>query len=228
MRRCRPPSGAATSAPEQSSSQPSVQPGLLLASTSPHRRALLERLRLPFDVEAPGLDETPEAGESPPELARRLALGKARAVAARHAGRALLVIGSDQVAELDGEALGKPGNATANVAQLLRCSGRSLVFHTALALVDAASGRASVLVEPFRVHFRNLDEATVQAYVAAEQPFDAAGGFYAEGLGICLFEALEGRDPNSLVGLPLIALVDLLRDFGVHLLRPAPPRPIDG
>lgn len=192
-------------------------PRIVLASGSPHRRALLERLRLPFEVESPDVDETPRPDETGPDLAARLALTKARAVAARHPHDELLVIGSDQVAELDGTLFGKPGNRACNIEQLRMCSGRSLDFNTGLALVDTATGVEHVHVEPFRVRFRALDDALIEAYVDAEQPFDAAGGFHCEGLGIVLFEALEGRDANSLVGLPLIALVDALAGFGIRL-----------
>jgi MAF protein len=192
-------------------------PRIVLASGSPHRRALLERLRLPFGIESPDVDETPQPGETGTDLAARLALAKARAVAARHPDEALLVIGSDQVAELDATLFGKPGDRRTNIEQLRMSSGRSLDFHTGLALVDTATGVERIHVEPFRVRFRTLDDALIEAYVDAEQPFDAAGGFHCEGLGIVLFEALEGRDPNSLVGLPLIALVDALAGFGVRL-----------
>jgi septum formation protein len=195
-----------------------MTPRLLLASTSPHRRALLERLGRPFEVEAPEVDETPLAGEAPADLARRLAEAKARAVAGRHAGEAVLVIGSDQVAELDGTPLGKPGTRAATLAQLRACRGRRVRFHTGLALADARDGTLRSHLEPFAVHFRDLPDTALAAYVDAETPFDAAGGFYSEGLGIVLFEALEGRDPNALVGLPLIALVDLLADAGVAVL----------
>lgn len=192
-------------------------PRIVLASGSPHRRALLERLQLPFGIESPDVDETPRPGETGSGLAARLALAKARAVAARHPQAELLVIGSDQVAERDGILSGKPGDRAANIEQLRACSGRSLDFHTGLALVETATGIEHVHVEPFRVRFRPLDDALIEAYVDAEQPFDAAGGFHCEGLGIVLFEALEGRDPNSLVGLPLIALVDALAGFGIRL-----------
>lgn len=192
-------------------------PRIVLASGSPHRRALLERLQLPFEVESPDVDETPRPGETGAELAARLALTKARAVAGRRPEDGLLVIGSDQVAELEGTLFGKPGDRAGNIDQLRACSGRSVDFHTGLALVETTTGIERVRVEPFRVRFRTLDDDRIAAYVDAEQPFDAAGGFHCEGLGIVLFEALEGRDPNSLVGLPLIALVDALAEFGIRL-----------
>jgi septum formation protein len=191
---------------------------LILASTSVHRRALLERLRLPFDVAAPDVDETPHSGEAPRALALRLAEAKARCIAERHAGEDLLVIGSDQVAELDGIPIGKPGTEAANIAQLERASGRWMRFHTGLALIQAATGACTSCVEPFGVRFRPLSAAEIRAYVRAERPLDAAGGFYSEGLGIALFEAFDGRDPNALVGLPLIALVDLLGAAGMPVL----------
>lgn len=198
-----------------------ITPRLVLASTSPHRRRLLSRLRVPFEVLAPEVDETPDGDEPPHDLARRLAIAKARAVAARCADEDVIVIGSDQVAELDGHALGKPGTAERCVEQLLACSGRTVHFHTGLAVVAARSGRTKALVEAFAVRFRALERSRVEHYVAVEAPLDAAGGFYAEGLGILLFEALEGRDPNALVGLPLIALADLLAAFDVDLLARA-------
>lgn len=199
-----------------------TRPRLVLASTSPHRRRLLEGLRLPFEALAPDTDERPLPDETPHALALRLAQEKARSVAATLAeDDDALVIGSDQVADLDGRALGKPGTAARCVDQLLACSGRVVHFHTGLAVVDARSGRTEALVEPFAVHFRKLSRERVEHYVAVEAPLDAAGGFYSEGLGITLFERLEGRDPQALVGLPLIALVELLDGFGVDLLARA-------
>lgn len=200
---------------------PASFPGLLLASTSPHRRALLERLRIPFTIEAPAVDETQEPGETPAVLAARLAVMKARAVAGRHAGEALLVIGSDQVAELDGMAIGKPGDAETNIHQLQQASGRTLTFHTGLCVCAAGDARCEVVVETFRVRLRELDDSAIRHYVFTERPFDAAGGFYSEGLGIALFEHFEGRDPNTLVGLPLMALVDLLARFDFRVLDAA-------
>jgi septum formation protein len=195
-----------------------VRPRLVLASTSPHRHKLLDRLGLAFDVAAPDVDETPLPGEAPDAIALRLAGAKAAAVADRLGEGRALVIGSDQVADLDGRPLGKPGTPERCVDQLLACSGRTVRFHTGLALTDTASGETRALVEPFAVRFRTLDRTAVERYVAVEAPLDAAGGFYVEGLGIVLFEALDGRDPNALVGLPLIALVDLLADAGVYPL----------
>ena len=191
---------------------------LVLASTSPYRRALLERLRLPFEAIAPGVDEAPLDGEPPEALAARLALAKARAVADDVALDGAWVIGSDQVAELDGKALGKPLTRARCIEQLLACSGRRVRFHTGLALVLAGTDRALVCVEPFEVRFRTLSAAEVEHYVDVESPLDAAGGFYSEGLGITLFDALDGRDPNALVGLPLIALREQFAIAGIDLL----------
>ena len=186
-------------------------PRLVLASTSRYRRDLLERLRLPFDVARPEVDETPLAGEAPRALAVRLAEAKARAVAAR-AGDAW-ALGSDQVANLGGEPLGKPGQRDAAIRQLRAMSGRSVRFHTALCLAHA-DGRAFSAIDLTEVRFRSLGEAEIARYVDAEQPFDCAGSFKSEGLGIALFEAIENHDPTALVGLPLIALSGLLRDAG--------------
>jgi len=190
-------------------------PPLVLGSTSPFRRALLEKLGLPFSCAAPEVDETRHADESATALVTRLAEAKARAVAASHP-RAL-VIGSDQVACLDDAVLGKPGDRPHAIAQLTACAGRVVTFHTGLCLYNAASDRAQVLCEPFRVHFRPLDPAQIARYVDAEQPFNCAGSFKSEGLGITLFARLEGDDPNALIGLPLIRLVQLLGNEGITL-----------
>ncbi len=190
---------------------------LILASTSPYRRALLERLQQPFAVESPEVDETPLAGEMPSALAARLAEAKARAVASRHPDSTQLVIGSDQVADRDGTALGKPCDLGTAATQLASLSGRSLLLHTGLCVVDCQSGRSRTIVDSHEVRFRRLDEAAIHRYLQIEQPLDAAGSFYAEGFGIVLFECFHGRDPNSIVGLPLMALVDLLAEFGVRL-----------
>ncbi|MCF1183027.1 Maf family nucleotide pyrophosphatase [Marichromatium gracile] len=192
------------------------QPKLILASTSPFRRALLERLGLAFATAAPEVDERPLPDEPAQALVMRLAEAKARAVAATHPEA--LIIGSDQVASIDGEILGKPGGHEAAIAQLSLCAGRAVTFQTGLCLLDAASGRAQTLVEPFRVHMRALTEAQIAGYVARERPFSSAGSFKSEGLGIALFERLEGEDPNALIGLPLIRLVTLLQDHGIDPL----------
>lgn len=184
---------------------------LILASTSPYRRELLSRLRLAFDTAAPAVDEAARAGEAPATLAVRLARSKAAAVARDFPGA--IVIGSDQVADLDGSALGKPGHRAACVAQLQAMSGRSVAFHTAVCVhVDARSDAA---VDTTRVRFRKLSSAEIARYTDAEQPFDCAGGFKVEGLGIALFEAVESSDPTALIGLPLIATARLLRAAGV-------------
>ena len=191
---------------------------LVLASTSPYRRELLARLRLPFEAVAPAYAEGPVPGLSPTELALRHAVGKARSVAAAFPGR--LVIGSDQVAEVEGELLGKPGTEEAALGQLARMAGRRVVFHTGLAVV--AGGRVESLVESFAVRLRALPREALRAYVARELPLDTAGSFQIEGLGIALMEGLEGRDYTALIGLPLIALTELLGRFGLDVLRPGP------
>jgi septum formation protein len=190
-------------------------PRLILASTSAYRRELLGRLRLPFDVARPEVDETPHHGESPRDLAVRLAHAKAHTVASRQTDDAW-ALGSDQVAELDGRPLGKPGGRDAALAQLQAMQGRSVRFHTALCLAhpDGRSFAGSDLTE---VAFRVLDDAEIARYVDAEQPFDCAGSFKSEGLGICLFERIDNQDPAALVGLPLIATCRLLRRAGFAL-----------
>jgi septum formation protein len=189
---------------------------LILASTSPHRRALLQRLGLPFTVEAPGVDETARPDEPPQVLVLRLAEAKAAAVAQRHPQA--LVIGSDQVACIDHQVMGKPGNRATALAQLERASGRTLVFHTGLCLLNAITGRTQTLVEPFHVHFRRLSRRRIESYLDREQPYDCAGSFKSEGLGIALFARLEGDDPSALIGLPLIRLITLLESEGLDPL----------
>jgi septum formation protein len=181
---------------------------LVLASTSVYRRQLLSRLQLQFEVAAPEVDETPHAGEAPQASALRLAQAKARAVAGRFP-RAL-IIGSDQVAELHGVRLDKPGTQARAHAQLALLSGQAAVFHTALALLDAASGRMQTSVVPTRVRFRSLTDLQIDSYLSKEQPLDCAGSAKSEGLGIALLEAIEGDDPTALIGLPLIALTGML------------------
>jgi septum formation protein len=194
-----------------------TRPALILASTSRYRRELLERLRLPFEVLAPPVDETPRAGERPAALAERLALAKADAVAAVHP-RAV-VIGADQVADLDGVAIGKPGDHTRAVAQLRAMSGRSVLFHTAVAVRRADTAYSRVLVAPVRVHFRPLADDEIEHYLRAEQPYDCAGSAKAETLGIALLEAIDSDDPTALIGLPLIRTCTLLREAGLSPLR---------
>jgi septum formation protein len=190
---------------------------LVLASTSPYRRELLARLGLPFEAVRPDYDELPLPGLGPAELARAHALGKARSVAAQRPEA--LVIGSDQVAEVGGEVLGKPGSSTGAVAQLLRLAGRTATFHTGLAVV--AGGQEVVRLERFRVRLRPLGAREAEAYVAADRPEQTAGSFRIESLGIALMEGLEGRDFTALIGLPLIALVEVLGSFGVNVLLEA-------
>jgi len=199
--------------------EPAAVPRLLLASASPYRRALLERLRLPFVWAAPEVDETPAPGEAPLALCRRLALAKATALAPRYPCH--LIIGSDQVAVCDGVLHGKPGSAAAAIAQLTAAAGRRVRFLTALALLDSASGRSTLEVVPCDVVFRPLNAAQIAAYVAAEAPLDCAGSFKAEALGIALIERLECVDPTALTGLPLIALCGLLARAGLEVLTSA-------
>ncbi|MCW4453541.1 Maf family nucleotide pyrophosphatase [Flavobacterium sp. MXW15] len=186
---------------------------LILASTSRYRRELLQRLRLPFDCARPEVDERPLPGEAPAVLARRLAQAKAAAVAARAPGA--WVIGSDQVAELDGRPLGKPGDIAGAHAQLAAMSGRAVRFHTALSLVRGDEQLQAADVT--EVRFRPLQADEIKRYVAAELPLDCAGSFKCEGLGIALFDAIHTQDPTALVGLPLIALSRLLRQAGFAL-----------
>ncbi len=192
---------------------------LILASTSPYRRALLEKLGLPFACIAPQVDEQPQTGESAQALVERLARAKAAVIAAQYPDA--LVIGSDQVAVIDGVILGKPHSHDRAFAQLQAASGKAVTFLTGLALVHQAGGRVLSLVEPFEVKFRRLSEQSIEHYLRLEQPYDCAGSFKSEGLGISLFEALQGRDPNALIGLPLIALIDLLTELGYDTLAAA-------
>jgi septum formation protein len=187
-------------------------PSLVLASTSTYRRALLERLGLPFIVARPEVEETPRAGEPPQALAERLAQEKAEAVLAV-AARDTWVIGSDQVAELDGRPLGKPGSHSNAVAQLRSMSGREVRFLTALCIAGPEQRRLQAL-DVTIARFRALDDDEIERYVAREQPLDCAGSFKSEGLGIGLFDAIENRDPTALIGLPLIATARLLREAG--------------
>lgn len=186
---------------------------LVLASTSRYRRELLERLRLPFECVAPGVDESPGAAEAPAMQAVRLARMKAEAVARRRPDA--VVIGSDQVAELAGHALGKPGARAAALAQLQRCSGREVVFHTAVCVLGG--GQTQALLDRTTVQFRALGQDEIERYVDAEQPFDCAGSFKVEGLGACLFEAVRNDDPTALIGLPLVQLAKALRARGYAL-----------
>ena len=193
-------------------------PPLILASTSPYRRELLSRLRLPFEAVAPDVDESALPGEAPGALAERLALAKARAVAARHPGA--VVIGSDQVADLDGEAIGKPGTHERAVEQLRRMSGRQVVFQTAVAVV--APGLAAIERAEVRVRFRVLSDASIEAYLRTDRPYDCAGSAKVESLGVALLEAVDSDDPTALIGLPLIRTCALLRRAGLDPLA-CPP-----
>jgi septum formation protein len=189
---------------------------LVLGSTSRYRRELLERLRIPFAVSSPDVDETPQPGEAPKALAQRLALAKARAVASLHPEA--VVIGSDQVADLAGQPLGKPGDHARAVAQLRQMRGQTVIFQTALAVVCLASGFEQVDLAEVRVVFRDLSDDEIEAYLHAEQPYDCAGSAKSEGLGIALLESIDNDDPTALIGLPLIRTARLLRQAGVKLL----------
>ena len=186
---------------------------LILGSTSRYRRELLTRLGLPFDAVAPNVDETPLPGEAPRALAQRLALAKARDVAARHPGA--VVIGSDQVADLHGEPLGKPGTHERAVAQLQRMRGQTVIFQTALAVVCQADGFEQADLAAVEVRFRDLSDAEIERYLRAEQPYDCAGSAKSEGLGIALLDAIDSDDPSALVGLPLIRTCRMLRAAGM-------------
>ena len=198
---------------------------LVLASTSPYRRELLDRLRLAFDVESPDVDEAVRDGERPAQTAVRLALAKATAVAARD-GEAV-VIGSDQVAELDGRGIGKPGDHARATAQLRAMRGRTVVFQTAVAVVCGATGFAEAALVPVSVRFRHLGDAEIEHYLRAERPYDCAGSAKIETLGIALVESVGADDPTALVGLPLIRTCELLRRAGIDPLAGA-GRPGDG
>lgn len=192
------------------------QPPLVLASTSPFRRELLARLGLPFDTAAPDSDESPLPGETPETTALRLSEDKARAVAGRFPQA--LIIGSDQVAVLDGKIYGKPGTHERAVEQLRTMRGRTVNFFTGLCLLNATTGRAHVRGIPTLVTFRDLSDAEIENYLRREQPYNCAGAAKSEGLGIAVIARMQGEDPNALVGLPLIALCDLLREEGVAVL----------
>ncbi len=184
-------------------------PNLILASTSPYRRVLLEKLGVTFECAAPNVDESPQPGESPRHLVVRLAQEKAKSLAARFPDH--LIIGSDQVCVLDGIITGKPHTEENAHQQLLKARGSIVTFYTGLALYNSSTGHLQTECEPFDVHFRHLSEQEIDDYVRKERPLNCAGSFKSEGLGIALFERLDGRDPNALVGLPLIALCQMLR-----------------
>lgn len=189
---------------------------LVLASTSPYRRELLARLRLPFEIRAPGVDEVARPGEAPRETAIRLAQSKARAVATSCEGA--LVIGSDQVASLGGKSIGKPGTHKLAVSQLKAMRGRCVTFHTALALLNTTSGAMKIVEVPTAVYFRNCSDDEIERYLAMERPYDCTGSARIEGLGVALVERIVSDDPSALIGLPLMQLVNLLRSEGVRIL----------
>ncbi|PLX62942.1 Maf family protein [Sedimenticola selenatireducens] len=197
------------------STHKSTNPGIILGSTSPFRCALLEKLGIDFDVDAPEVDEQRLAQETPEQLVIRLAKAKAAAVAKRHPDS--LVIGSDQVACIDHQILGKPGNRDNAIRQLSLASGKRVTFYTGLCLYNAATGGVQASCEVFHVHFRKLDKQQIERYLDAETPYNCAGSFKSEGLGISLFSRMEGDDPNSLIGLPLIRLIAFLDVEGIKI-----------
>lgn len=198
-----------------SSAPTTGQRALVLGSTSRYRRELLQRFGLPFDVVGPHVDETPQPNEAPAALAQRLALAKAQAVAAQRPEA--IVIGSDQVADLHGQPLGKPGTHERAVAQLRQMSGQTVLFQTAVAVVCAATGLAACELAVVRVVFRDLTDAEIERYLRAEQPYDCAGSAKSEGLGITLLNHIDNDDPTALIGLPLIRTARLLRLAGLQL-----------
>lgn len=190
---------------------------LILASTSPYRRAILEKLNVDFDIMSPdGVDETPLADEIPEQLVSRLAAAKAEAVANQVENA--LIIGSDQVAVVDGRIVGKPGDHTNAVSQLKRQSGKRVVFLTGLCLHNTETKKTQLEVVPFTVVFRKLSDSQIENYINIEEPYNCAGSFKSEGLGIALFERLEGEDPNTLMGLPLIRLIRMLEKEGFEII----------
>ncbi|MGC8119292.1 Maf family protein [Marinobacter sp. VGCF2001] len=193
------------------------QPKLLLASSSPYRKQLLERLGLRFETASPDIDETPFKGEAAEELAMRLARQKTDALKAEYSNH--IIIGSDQVAALpDGSLLSKPGTHEAAKQQLKRSSGHCVRFFTGLSVLDARNGVRQIHCERFEVHFRQLEDTEIEGYLLKETPYDCAGSFKMEGLGVALFSRLQGDDPNSLIGLPLIALIGMLRQLDINPL----------
>lgn len=194
----------------------SATPTLVLGSTSPFRRELLNRFGIAFETASPEIDESPIPGEAPEALVTRLARLKAEAV--RESWPNALIIGSDQVATIDGEILGKPGSHERAVEQLSKAAGKRVTFSTGLCLLNSRTGHTQVCCEPFHVYFRQLEQQDIEHYLQREQPYNCAGSFKSEGLGITLFEKMEGDDPNSLIGLPLIRLVDMLANEGWDIL----------
>lgn len=194
---------------------------LVLGSTSTFRKTILEKLNIPFECAKPDIDESPLNDESPISLVKRLAEEKAKAV--RHDYPDALIIGSDQIALCEGQILGKPHNFENGVKQLRKFSGKSVVFYTGLCVFDSKTNRSTVIVEPFTVHFNVLSVQDIENYLLVEKPYNCAGSFKSEGLGICLFDKLVGDDPNSLIGLPLIKLVSLLKQYGLDVLKEQKP-----
>ncbi|MAL83225.1 MULTISPECIES: Maf family protein [Idiomarina] len=192
---------------------------LILGSGSKYRREILDKLHLKYEVVKPDIDESAITSESPQQLVGRLAEAKARAVEKLMAHKQAVIIGSDQVAVCDGQILGKPGNAENAVKQLLGFVGKTVTFYTGLAVLNTATEQCEVRVEPFNVEFRHLSENEIERYVELEEPFDCAGSFKSEGLGISLFNSLKGNDPNTLIGLPAIALLDMLRAHKINPLN---------
>lgn len=191
-------------------------PPIVLASSSPYRRQLIEKLGISFSTASPDIDESPRTGESPADLAKRLSENKAKALASDYPSH--LIIGSDQVAELHGTPLGKPGSHQAATTQLRSASGHILHFHTGLALFNSQTGTLQYANSTYTVKFRSLSDSQIESYLTREKPYDCAGSFKSEGLGIALFEYIRGDDPNSLVGLPLIELTRMLLNEGIDVL----------
>jgi MAF protein len=189
---------------------------LVLGSSSPYRKALLEKLDLSFDCDSPDIDETPLKDEQPKDMVARLAKAKAQAIAQRHPQS--IIIASDQCATLDGHIIGKPGNHEGAIEQLKNASGRTMTFYTSLCVFNAGTNQYKETVEPFYVYFKELTDGQIENYLKKEEPYNCAGSFKSEGLGISLFERLEGNDPNTLIGLPLIQLIKMLDEFGVHVI----------
>lgn len=188
---------------------------IVLGSTSPFRKALLQKLNIPFECAKPNIDETAHKGENPVELVERLAIEKAQAISDFPDA---LIIGSDQVALCGDEILGKPHNFDNAVKQLTKFSGKAVTFYTGLCVLDSSTNKVHSLVEPFTVHFNKLSQNEIENYIKAEEPYNCAGSFKSEGLGICLFKKLEGDDPNALIGLPLIKLVSLFKQHNFDVL----------
>lgn len=189
---------------------------LILGSSSPFRKALLEKLDLSFDTDSPDIDETPLKGELPKDMVARLAKAKAQAIAERHPQS--IIITSDQCATLDGEIIGKPHTHENAVEQLKKASGRAVTFYTSLCVFNAGTNQYQEIVEPFYVYFRELNDTQIENYLKKEEPYKCAGSFKSEGLGISLFERLEGNDPNTLIGLPLIQLIKMLEKNNIHVI----------